>query len=70
MKLSVAIVNHNQQVLLKQAVTSFINSCKNIEYELIIVDNASADGSKEMVEKVEEYIKAVKTSQVEAVAVH
>jgi|SRR6185503_1148347 len=50
MKLSVAIVNHNQQVLLKQAITSFINACKHIDYELIIVDNASTDGSKEMVE--------------------
>ncbi len=50
MKLSVAIVSHNERVLLKQAVASVINACNNIDYELIIIDDASTDGSKEMIE--------------------
>src|ERR1700733_3611536 len=49
MKLSIAIVNHNQCALLKQAVNSLINACNNIDYELVVVDNASTDGSGEMI---------------------
>jgi GT2 family glycosyltransferase len=50
MKLSIAIVNHNQCVLLRQAVDSLIDACKAIDYELVIVDNASIDGSLQMIE--------------------
>jgi GT2 family glycosyltransferase len=50
MKLSVAIVNQNQCSLLKQAINALIDACKAIDYELIIVDNASTDGSREMLE--------------------
>jgi GT2 family glycosyltransferase len=49
MKLSVIIVNQNTCILLKQALTSLINACKNIDYELFIVDNASSDKSLEMI---------------------
>ena len=49
MKLSVVIVNHNECVLLKQAISSLTDACLHIDYELIIVDNASTDGSIEMV---------------------
>jgi len=50
MKLSVLIVNRNACTLLKQALNSIVNACKNIDYELVIVDNASADKSLEMLE--------------------
>jgi len=50
MKLSVAIVNQNQCSLLKQAINALIDACKNIDYELIMIDNASTDGSREMLE--------------------
>ena len=48
MKLSVIIVSQNACKLLKQALNSVINSIKNIDYELLVVDNASTDGSAEM----------------------
>jgi GT2 family glycosyltransferase len=48
MKLSVIIVNHNQGDLLKLALDSLIKAGNAIDYELIIVDNASTDGSVEM----------------------
>jgi len=51
MKLSVLIVNRNACTLLKQALNSIVNACKNIDYELVIVDNASADKSLEMLER-------------------
>ena len=39
MKLSVIVVNNNAGALLQQALNSLISACKNIDYELIIVDN-------------------------------
>ncbi|MCR8556361.1 glycosyltransferase family 2 protein [Mucilaginibacter sp. BJC16-A38] len=48
MKLSVIIVNRNACIMLKQALNSLIDACKSIDYELIIVDNASADHSLDM----------------------
>jgi len=51
MKLSVLIVNHNTCALLKQALNSLINACNGIDYELVIVDNASADKSLDMLTK-------------------
>jgi GT2 family glycosyltransferase len=50
MKLSVIVVNRNACALLNKALISLINACKNIDYELFIVDNASADKSLEMLE--------------------
>jgi len=49
MKLSVAIVNHNQRALLKQAVDSIISACNRIDYEIVVVDNGSSDSSMEMI---------------------
>jgi GT2 family glycosyltransferase len=48
MKLSLIVVNHNNCLLLKQTLNSLINAAKDIDYELFIVDNASADGSLAM----------------------
>jgi len=50
MKLSLIVVNHNACKSLKQTLNSLINACKNIDYELFIVDNASTDRSLEMLE--------------------
>ncbi len=48
MKLSVIVVNHNACALLRQCLNSVVDACKSIDYELFIVDNASADKSLEM----------------------
>ena len=50
MKLSIIVVNQNACKLLKQALNSLISACKNIDFELFVVDNASTDGSVEMIE--------------------
>lgn len=50
MKISLILVNHNCCKLLKQALNSLITASKNVDYELIIVDNASTDRSLEMLE--------------------
>jgi GT2 family glycosyltransferase len=48
MKLSIIIVNHNRCDLLKLALNSLIKAINSIDYEVVIVDNASADNSVEM----------------------
>lgn len=46
MQLSIIIVNYNVQCFLEQCIVSVIAACKNIEAEIIVVDNNSTDGSK------------------------
>ncbi len=51
MDLSIIIVNYNTIDLLKQTIQSVLDSTKNIQYEIIVSDNNSHDGSQEMVRK-------------------
>lgn len=51
MKLSVIIVNYNVCVLLRQALTTIVKACVNIDHEIFVVDNASKDNSAAMVRK-------------------
>jgi GT2 family glycosyltransferase len=50
MKLSVVLVNHNNCALLEQSLNSLLSAVKDIESELFVVDNASTDRSREMLE--------------------
>lgn len=45
MKLSIIIVNYNTYDLTKQTIESVIKEHHNFNYEVILVDNASSDGS-------------------------
>jgi GT2 family glycosyltransferase len=47
LQLSIIIVNYNVKYFLEQCLYSVIKACKNIETEIIVVDNHSTDGSKE-----------------------
>jgi len=49
--LSIIIVNFNTKEFLRNCLKSVAESTKNISYEIIVVDNASHDGSVEMVKK-------------------
>ncbi|OGM20576.1 hypothetical protein A2714_04520 [Candidatus Woesebacteria bacterium RIFCSPHIGHO2_01_FULL_38_9] len=46
MDLSVIIVNFNTRKLLKNCIASIIKNTRGVSYEIIVVDNASTDGSK------------------------
>jgi GT2 family glycosyltransferase len=46
LKLSVIIVNFNVKYFLEQCLCSVTNACKNIEAEIIVVDNNSNDNSR------------------------
>lgn len=47
--LSIIIVNWNTKDLLLQCIRSITNSLQNLTYELLVVDNASSDGSADAV---------------------
>jgi GT2 family glycosyltransferase len=51
MDLSIIIVNYNTKKLLGETIQSVIDTVASIKYEIIVVDNASIDGSIEMVKK-------------------
>lgn len=52
MDLSIVIVSYNTRLLLKNCLLSLRkNLIKSISYEVIVVDNASIDGSAEMVQR-------------------
>ena len=49
MKLSVVIVNYNVKHFLEQCLNSLEQAAAGIDYEIIVVDNASTDGSTEYI---------------------
>lgn len=50
MDVSIIIVNYNTLDLTKQCIDSVFEKTKDLEFEVILVDNASTDGSKEYFE--------------------
>ena len=55
MQLSVIIVNYNVKNLLRDCLLSVQKAAHSIDTEIIVVDNASSDGSLEML-KAEQYL--------------
>ena len=52
MDISFIIVNWNAARYLEQCISSILDSGLNRSYEIIVIDNASSDGSPEMVERL------------------
>lgn len=52
MKLSIIIVNYNTYTLTRQTIESIIDKPHSFPYEIILVDNASQDGSIEALEEL------------------
>lgn len=62
MDLSIIIVNYNTKELLKQTIESVINTVvvgQSVEYEIIVSDNGSKDGSCEMIKSCFSQIKLI-----------
>lgn len=66
MKLSIIIVSYNTKKLTKQCVDSVLKHTRDIEFEIIFVDNHSTDGSVEMLSTISKQypnIKLVKSDE-------
>lgn len=48
MDVSIIIVNYNTKELVSDCIKSIIEHTINVEYEIILVDNNSTDGSKDI----------------------
>ena len=48
---SIIIVNYNTKQLTSDCIDSIVEKTQGISYEIILVDNASTDGSKEIFAK-------------------
>ena len=48
MHVSIIIVNYNTKQLTKNCIESIIAKTSGVEYEIILVDNESSDGSQEV----------------------
>lgn len=64
MELSIIIVNYKTQELTSNCVDSIIKSnTKGLDYEIIVVDNASEDGSIEAIEKLFPQVRIIKNHE-------
>lgn len=68
MKLSVIVVNHNHCDLLKLSLNSLIKAASGINNEIIVVDNASTDGSVGMLESEFPQLQLIANTLNEGVA--
>jgi len=59
MDVSVIIVNYNTKSLLKQCIRSIYQHTFDICFEVIVVDNASSDGSQEMIKEIFPLVKVI-----------
>ena len=60
---SVSIVSYNTKDLLARCIKSVLKNTKTINVEIIVIDNASIDGSCEMVEKKFPKVKLIKNKE-------
>lgn len=68
MDLSVIIVSYNTKDLLKRTIESVIRTVNKIEYEIIVIDNASGDGSCDMVTECFPEVVLIKSEKNEGFA--
>lgn len=61
--LSVIIVNYNVKHFLEQCLISVFKAAQNLDVEVFVVDNASVDGSIEMVKKKFPQVKLIKNKK-------
>jgi GT2 family glycosyltransferase len=68
MKISIVVANYNMYPLLKQCINTLIRACRDIENEIIIVDDASTDRSVSMLQDEFPEIKLIQNTKAVGVA--
>jgi GT2 family glycosyltransferase len=63
MDVSIIIVNYNTRDLLKQCINSVFEKTHGVKFEMIVVDNASSDGSQKMIKENFPYITLIESSE-------
>jgi len=63
MKLSICIVNFNAKEYLRKCLESIYATSSKESFEIIVVDNASSDGSQEMIEQNFKKVRLIKNSE-------
>ena len=63
MQLSIVILNYNVRYFLEQCVRSVENAIKNLDAEIIVIDNNSSDDSCEMMKQRFSHIKLIENNQ-------
>jgi len=62
MRLSIVTVNTNEWHVLEKCLTSVFDETRNIEFETIVVDNASNDGSRDLIRLKFPQVKVISTA--------
>lgn len=62
MKLSIIIVSYNTKKLLADCINSIESSLQKLEYEIIVVDNCSADGSVDLLKSQFQKVKLIENN--------
>ncbi|MEP9411064.1 MAG: glycosyltransferase family 2 protein [Candidatus Brocadia sp.] len=63
MKVSIILVNYNSAVLLRQCLRSIYEQTKEIPFEVIVVDNASSDNSRQIVRSEFPAVQLIESSE-------
>ena len=61
--LSVIVVNYNTSTFLRNCLQSVFEQTKGIDYEVIAVDNASSDGSRELLQNEFPQVRTIFNSE-------
>lgn len=63
MDVSIIIVNYNTQKLLRECISSIIDKTNNLNYEIIVVDNASSDDSISMIRSYFPQVRLIESEE-------
>jgi len=61
--LSIIIVNYNTRIHLRNCLNSIVENTKGVDYEIILVDNASSDGSVAMLQQEFPFVRVIENTQ-------
>ena len=62
-QVSLVIVNYNVKHFLDQCLSSVKKACEHVDAEVYVVDNASTDGSVEMIQKNHPWVKCIASKE-------